>query len=269
MNKKTINKIIGQQFDKFVDSIKDPEVRKLVTTNSVITGGSIASMLLNEKVNDYDIYFTNAETVLAVTNYYVRLFNKNNGSSISVIDEKDIRNERRISVFIESTGYAKVTSEKKKANKAYAPIYMTSNAITLQGDIQLIIRFYGDPGEIHANYDFVHCTNYWSSQDRSVVLNQDALEALLTKELRYMGSRYPLASIIRSRKFIQRGWRINAGQYLKMVLQLHQIDLSKHENLADQLTGIDIHHFTCMLKSIPDGKVGDKDYLFSIIDKFF
>ena len=69
MNRKTINKIICQQFDKFVDSIKDTKVKELVAKNSVITGGSIAFMLLNEKVNDYDIYFTNAETVLAVAKY--------------------------------------------------------------------------------------------------------------------------------------------------------------------------------------------------------
>lgn len=25
----------------------------------------------------------------------------------------------------------------------------------------MVIRFYGEPAEIHANYDFVHCTSDW------------------------------------------------------------------------------------------------------------
>lgn len=265
MKKKTINNIICGVFDNFVNSIKDEGVRELVKENSVITGGSIASMLLDERVNDYDVYFTDVETVLAVSEYYVKKFNKKHGYSAMVVDEDDVRGDRRISIFIKNTGYAKAG----KKIKEYAPACLTSNAITLEGDIQLIIRFYGDPKEIHANYDFIHCTNYWSSAERNVFLNKAALEALITKELRYIGSRYPLASIIRSRKFIQRGWHINAGQYLKMVLQLHKIDLSDEKTLCDQLTGIDIHHFTAMLGSVPDAKIGDNDYLFSIIDKFF
>lgn len=265
MKRKVINNIICGVFDSFADSIKDERVRELVKENSVITGGSIASMLLDEKVNDYDIYFTNAETVEAVSGYYVKKFNKKHGTAAKVVDDDDVRGDRRISIFVQGTGYIKA----EKKIKEYAPACLTSNAITLEGDIQLIIRFYGDPEEIHANYDFVHCTNYWSSAKRKVFLNSDALEALITKELRYMGSRYPLASIIRSRKFIQRGWHINAGQYLKMVLQLHEINLSDERTLCDQLTGIDIHHFTAMLVSVPDAKIGDNDYLFSIIDKFF
>lgn len=75
-----------------------------------------------------------------------------------------------------------------------------------------MVRFHGDPAEIHENYDFVHCTNYWTSWERRVTLNQQALECIMTKELRYIGSKYPVASVFRVRKFIERGWTIGAGQ---------------------------------------------------------
>jgi hypothetical protein len=39
---------------------EDEQVRKLALENTIVTGGSIASMLLNEKVNDFDIYFGNS-----------------------------------------------------------------------------------------------------------------------------------------------------------------------------------------------------------------
>ena len=53
---KTINKILTAQHKRFVESIKDDVIKKLVKENSIITGGSIVSMLLNEEVNDFDYY---------------------------------------------------------------------------------------------------------------------------------------------------------------------------------------------------------------------
>src|SRR5690606_18878685 len=118
----------------------------------------------------------------------------------------------------------------------YRPVFLSSNAITLSNKLQLILRFYGEPDEIHKNYDFVHCTSYYDHKDKQLTLRPEALEAILTKELRYVGSLYPLCSIIRLRKFIARGWTINAGQILKMALQLSKMDLTKPEILQDQLT---------------------------------
>ena len=157
----------------------------------------------------------------------------------------------------------------------YRPVFLSSNAITLSNDIQLVIRFYGDPEEIHENYDFVHCTNYWLSSDRKVHVNQDALECILTKELKYNGSKYPLASIIRTRKFIGRGWKINAGQYFKMGYQVSKLNLDSIEVLRDQLVGVDSAYFAEVISAIdkkrtddPDWKL-DNTYLVTLIDKIF
>ena len=76
MNTKLINKILIKKHNDFVNYIEDDEVRKLVDKNSIITGGSIVSLLLNEKVKDYDYYFTNKETVKAVAEYYIKKLDK-------------------------------------------------------------------------------------------------------------------------------------------------------------------------------------------------
>jgi hypothetical protein len=55
MKAKTIEKILRGQFAKFLKSIKDDKVRQLVKDNSLITGGAIVSLVVNEKVNDYDV----------------------------------------------------------------------------------------------------------------------------------------------------------------------------------------------------------------------
>lgn len=72
MKTKTINSIICNKFVELLASIKDDKVKKLVEKNSIITGGCITSMLLSDTVNDFDLYFTNKETVLAVANYYTQ-----------------------------------------------------------------------------------------------------------------------------------------------------------------------------------------------------
>src|SRR3546814_19222919 len=61
---------------------------------------------------------------------------------------------------------------------------MSTKAITLSDKIQIVLRFYGEADAIHENYDFVHCTTYWTSTDANLTRRQPALERLLCKELR-------------------------------------------------------------------------------------
>lgn len=310
MKKKTINAVICKKFDEFLGSITDNAVKALVEKNTIITGGCIASMLLKETVNDYDLYFTNKETVKAVSEYYVKIFNDLNHSDGYVLDGA-VENERnkdekggvalnmtpdRIKIIFESSGVAKekgaISDEDEledwpdgkpvadpESKPKYRPIYLSCNAITLSNSIQIVIRFYGEPDAIHEYYDYVHCTNYWTSKDRQVILKQPALESLLAKELIYVGSKYPLASVIRTRKFLKRGFTINAGQYLKMSFQISQLDLTKIEVLEDQLVGVDVAYFSMLIEALQQkalkGKEEGKEfkleysYLAAIVDKMF
>ncbi|GIN73999.1 hypothetical protein J14TS2_44740 [Bacillus sp. J14TS2] len=288
MKAKTIKSILRKKHNNFVVSIKDEEVRKLVEKNSIITGGSIVSMLLNEPVNDFDYYFTDKETVLKVADYYVREFNREKD-----FDAKIREKNGRVEIFIESSGVAgdpeghetdecenldlpeSDEMEKEQEIENYKPVFLSTNAISLLGKVQLVMRFYGDAAEIHSNYDFVHATCYWRSEDGHLSLPREALEAIITKELVYSGSKYPLASIIRARKFINRGWQINAGQYLKMALQLNQMDLLDVDVLEEQLTGVDSAYFHQVISYVrnkqeenPEFKL-DNAYLFEVINRIF
>jgi len=288
MRKKTIKNIISKKFDDWVESIDDLEVRNLVKNNTVITGGCIASMLLGESVNDFDVYFTNKETTLAVANYYVHTFDKIKSLSIEVINGED----GRVSIKVNDKGIAIEGGFKPDINDdpdgiatelengvdedeskpKYRPVFLSTNAITLSDKVQIILRFYGSPEELHKNFDFVHCMNYWeSAKDGSLTLNPEALEVLLAKELRYIGSRYPLCSVIRTRKFINRGWKINAGQYLKMCIQISELDLLDPEVLQDQLTGVDIAYFYDVIEQVKEKNPDriDAFYLIEVINRLF
>lgn len=391
MKIKTIKATLRAKLDELLETIEDEEVRKLVAQNTIATGGCIASMLLKEPVNDFDLYFRNKETALAVANYYVKVFTdeqeakakkaekKKKGENDDGKDAKDrevdellkkhgMRADKsgqatklgatkfhdpssgakpttpldgfkeaarkevdvpitvedydgRIKIVVKSAGvasdstgsyhyfegdpdgneaskYLKSVFEgnefQKRKPGSYAPILLTDNAITLSDDVQLVLRFYGDPEEIHKFYDFVHCTNYWTSWDDEVVTNKGALESLLARELRYVGSQYPICSIIRIRKFIKRGWTINAGQIFKMCVQLSamvtpqpegkkwyepnadNLLLDNMELLQDQLAGVDQAYFIEIIEHLKkppeegkDGKTLDQTYLFQLIDEVF
>ena len=289
---KNIKKSLNAKMKDWLKNVDNDDIKKTIMENAIITGGSIVSMLNNEEVNDYDVYFRTQDAVIKITNYYVAKFNENHKNIAEVKVDDDTG---RVSIFIQSAGTASenngVTDESEptpfkepsdeKTNAEpelkpkYRPVYLSSNAITLSDKIQIIIRFYGEPKEIHENYDFVHCTCYWTSWNNELCLPSRALEAIINKELYYMGSKYPLCSIIRTRKFINRGYTINAGQYLKMALQLNQLDLLNVDTLEDQLMGVDSAYFAAAIRSIkerqtsePEWKLDD-GYLFEIINRIF
>ena len=314
MKAKTIKSIIRRKVDGWLETIEDAVLKEKLSKGVIVTGGAIASMLVGEDVNDFDLYFRDHDTALAVANYCLARFKPRKKEGIDV--PLSIHDDgTRIKVVCKSSGIASAEGTEKpyqyfegapdedaaayvgeviqdpaqiedthqeteakalavedeKDKPKHRPVFMTSNAITLSGKIQLILRFYGEPDDIHANYDFVHCTNYWKSWDNDLVLRTAAMESLLARELRYVGSKYPICSIVRLRKFIERGWRVNAGQILKMAMQISELDLKDLKVLEDQLTGVDTAYFVQLIERMreKDPEKVDSAYLVEIIDRIF
>lgn len=299
MRVKNVKSHLGKKFKEFAASIQDENVRGLVEKNSIITGGCIVSLLTNEQVNDYDVYFRDKQTALAVAHYYVKKYKELNPDSPDVPSVTDAG--ERIKIFIQSKGVAydsqlmnevqyfdhgyrtdefeadleAIIKDAEQDIEGYRPVFLSGNAITLSNKIQLVLRFYGTPEEIHRNYDFVHCTCYYLPAEHKLVLPAQALESILTKELQYMGSKYPVCSVIRTRKFIKRGWMITGGQYLKMAYQISLLDLENLEVLEDQLVGVDAYYFTQIIEILRAQKEKDANfkldanYLSTLIDRMF
>lgn len=310
MKSKTIKALLSKKFNSFAASIEDEAVRAMVEKNTIITGGCIASMLLGEPINDFDLYFTDLATTIAVADYYVKRFEVKKRSGIACVIYAE-EAEGRVRIVVKSAGVAseegaakpyeyfegqpegeaagyvgevmrdsgeieEAYQETEEAaleveDASYRPVFMSTNAITLSDKVQIVLRFYGDADTIHENYDFVHCTNYWTSKDGALTLRQPALESLLCKELRYVGSKYPVCSVIRLRKFIRRGWVVNAGQILKMVMQISELDLTDIPTLQDQLTGVDSAYFIELMSKVKESDPNkvNSAYLVEIIDRMF
>lgn len=308
MKKRAINLTITSKMNRWIATLPE-ELQNDVKRDVIVTGGSIASMLLGEKVNDYDVYFKTKETLLKVSLHYVEEFKKAQklkyGDGIpfhmEVEELTDSLKRERVRIKIKSAGIAgeetkevyeyfesqpeerageyvedmfdqDTTSDDKDPKKSpYRPVFLSSNAITLSDNVQIIVRFFGDHEEIHKNFDFVHCMNWWTFSD-GVQLRLDSLEALMSKTLVYKGSLYPVCSVFRARKFIERGWTINAGQYLKMILQISDLDLTKFAIMEEQLTGVDAAYFHQLLansQNKENPEIIDKNYMVEIINRMF
>lgn len=290
MNSKNIKKHLNAKLKDWLSTIDDESIKCTILKNAIITGGALVSLLTGEPVNDYDVYLKTKEACIVVAEYYVNRWNTLHPDD--KVAELRVDEAGRISVFIPSKGtVGEDTSEESDIDEGevdtpvdedaqvskprYRPVYMTSNAITLSNKIQIVIRFYGDVEEIHKNYDFAHCTCAWSAWSNGLFLPEKALECIINKELFYVGSKYPLCSIIRTRKYLERGYHIDAGQYLKMAIQLNQLDLNNVEVLKDQLVGVDSAYFEMLIEALKprtdeSGKLNvDSNYVIEVVNRLF
>jgi hypothetical protein len=351
-----IQGIIRRKIGDWLESIDNVELRVFLYDKIIVTGGSIASLLRGDRVNDYDVYFTTREAVTRVAKYYLERFAANPPKRMQqshlcmYVDDKS--DHDRVRIVIQSAGVISAdgddgkyeyfesappadapdyvadvtanvvdddeqrfanelrdatadagipdsdnpelmrlveqaatddlppmaTGPGAKAKNRYRPIFLSCNAITLSDDIQIIIRFYGPAEELHKNFDFVHCTNYWQSEMRvgaklggTLVVNTPALMSLMSKRLVYIGSRYPLCSLIRTRKFVRRGWTAPAGVFIKAMHQCLTMDWNKIETWSEQLTGVDTAYFHEIIEILKRdkaaGKAIDSAYVVALIDR--
>jgi len=323
----TVKLVLKDKIDTWLKSIPDPDIRKLIQDNVLVTGGAITSLLQGEKPNDYDMYFKTREATKAVAEYYVKVFNDSNKlSSVNkynaFVKEESINNingetENRILIYMASAGVASegqtryeyfesqtdseteqffdslkaeegiaVDVEKRpievateinnelsdKTKPRFRPIFMTDNAITLSDKVQLIIRFYGPIEIIHKNFDFAHAMACYDYSTDTLTIPQETYESILSKYLIYNGSLYPIATLFRMRKFMARGWRITAGQMLKVAFQISEMNLTDPKLLREQLIGVDFAYMRQLINAIENKESGtkiDSIYIAKLIDEIF
>ena len=285
MQIKSIKNNIKNKMEEWLATITDEELRGKVRKNILVSGGSITSMLLKEDVNDYDVYIKDMDVLIDLAKYYT-----NSYQNIDVLDgrKKDIylqhlppfhkgiysiavnnlKSDQVKLFFTDKNGGFKTLWEKENLN--YVPLFFSPNALSLSNKIQIVTRFHGNNEEIHKTFDFIHATNYFTFKD-GLVTNKEALESIICKQLKYQGSMYPLTSIIRMKKFVQRGWRINAGEILKIMFQISDLDLHNPDVLEEQLIGIDVAWFSqliSILRDVDPNKI-NSHYINTLVDKIF
>lgn len=301
MQIKTIQKNIESKLDEWLKTITDRDLAKDVEKNLLVSGGSITSMLLNEPVNDYDVYLMNIDVCKRIAEYYtskfpnitifdgrqkkslVDAYNSNypndnilaiDGHNSYAVSLRNLKEDQIKLYFNGGAGGVRVNENIIESEINYIPLYFSPNAISLSNNLQIVLRFWGTAEQIHKTFDYIHATNYYTTKD-GLVRNLDAIESILTKQLKYQGSYYPVTSIIRAKKFIKRGFNIGAGELLKIMFQISQLDLTNPDVLEEQLIGVDVAYFDLIITALRNKKEVDKnfklstEYLNVLIDKVF
>lgn len=287
MQRKTIQKAIKSKLESWLSTITDDKLRDKVKNNIVVSGGSICSLWLNEQVNDYDVYLKDENVCYELAHYYLKGFqelevichkNKNTllGENPSGIREIILDNLKpgQVKILLPESPSGLRTSFEDEGTGKYLPLFFSPNAISLSDQLQIVLRFTGTVEEIHKSFDFIHATNYFTFEE-GLVTNLRAMESIISKQLSYQGSLYPLTTIIRMKKFIKRGWGVNAGEMLKCMFQISELNLSDPHVLEEQLIGVDVAYFGTLIEILKNKKESDpnfkltSEYLNTIIDKVF
>lgn len=296
MQVKTIRKIIETKMLDWLSTITDEELRKKLKSKILVSGGSITSLFFNEKVNDFDVYIMDRNVLVELINYYTKPYGKeivilkgwektsllerareqNENDNMFSVAIENLKDEQ-VKLFLGGGAGRKVNEGKEEHDGAhttekpkYFPKFFSPNAISLSNDVQIVVRFWDVAEEIHKTFDFIHATNYFTFDD-GLVNNKEALESILTKQLKYQGSLYPLTTIIRIKKFVKRGWNISAGEMLKVMFQISELDLKDPNVLEEQLVGVDVAYFAKLIEILRgiDNPDMTSSYLNTLIDKVF
>jgi hypothetical protein len=252
MNKRQIQENIEKALTLWFKSLP-ANLKAAAKRDVIVSGGCIASMLLNEPVRDYDLYFKEVNTAYLLAKHYTAHLGYN------AVDAPSLN---RVTL---NQGVIKLGRAIPISSELYSPVHYSQNAITLTGGLQIILRFCGKVDSIHKTFDFAHTRSYYTV-DEGLILTQKSLESIVTKELVYAGSGFPVAALSRAMKFTKRGWKLPASELIKIVYDIAKLDISNPEVLKEQLGGYYGNRLAKQMDS--SGRQLAREDFFHILEKY-
>lgn len=144
--------------------------------NMFISGGAIASLIQQASVNDWDIYFKDAASEATASTILEKYYRDN----IKDVDPK----------YHDCLG---------KDGKM-----ITANAITMEDGLQFITMTNGDPKDVRASFDYVHCMPYYDFNRDALYISEKQYDACINKKL--IVNNQHVVKPWREEKFLARGY---------------------------------------------------------------
>lgn len=171
--KEAIQSMVNATFDKLLNH----RYNGINPKDFIVTGGCIASLLQDARINDWDIYCTNHDMLVHTESFLMQ-----NQHLIADISEK----------------YKHTIGKDGKL--------ITSNAITLTNSVQFITMLTGDAEYIRSTFDYVHCMPYYSIADEKFYISRKQFDACVYKYL--IVNNQQNVKQYRLQKFLDRGYTI-------------------------------------------------------------
>ena len=170
--------------------------------NAMICGGTISSLLTEQRVNDLDFYVKRPQDLVEM--------------------------KRILSIFFELQfeSLNAMTFSRKVGRKKYT--------------VQLISRFTGDAHTIFEWFDFTITHGAYDFSKGDFVFGPRFLPDLAARRLIYSGfSKYPICAMYRTKKYMSRGYSISGATIMHIALAIVQLKISNYRELKEQLMGVD------------------------------
>ena len=152
------------------------ELGKFLREKSILTGGAISSIMLNETPKDYDLYLDDKDDILYFKQY------------VSSIDPNLIQdaNEKYVEVLVQGK-------------------LVTANATTFKNSLQVITLHTADA---RSTFDFVHCMPWYKISDHKLYISKRQYNAIINKHLIKNEHKNAFAlSHKRIEKYTAKGWK--------------------------------------------------------------
>jgi len=164
-----------------------------------LAGGAMTSIFMRVDINDYDLYPRNEKAF------------------------KDC-----LSVLSGNSFYLKFVSEK------------SLTFIKGEYKIQVIhYRFFNDHRDVFSDFDFDANMGAYDFIRDEILLHDSFLPALASKDITInKGTKYPLISLVRLKKYQEKGFNFKPTEILKLAIRTTQLNINSWEDLEDQVGGV-------------------------------
>jgi hypothetical protein len=176
----------------------------LVESNAIIAGGAITSAFCNRDVNDLDVY---------------------------------LRSEQDFITFIDAV--YENTSYKLLGTNITERSILFQDTQTRQ-DVQLIVyKYFPTVQDIFNDYDFTVNMGALECRTEQFTFHDEFFKHNSQRYLQFhTGTAYPIISLLRVQKYIDKGYKISKSQMLRILLTISRLDMNTWDQLKDEIGGM-------------------------------
>lgn len=195
-----------KQIENTIDLLGFQMYEALTEAKAIIAGGALLSHFTHQDVNDVDVYFRDQESM--------------------------------------AKAFARVTRD-------WDTVYLghTDKSITLKDrdtdvHVQFIyFDFFKDAEAVFEAFDFTVCMAAIELGTEELVMHPQFLSDVASRTLHFnKGTKYPYISLIRTRKYKEKGYKIGKGNMLSIAIACASRPITTWESAKEQLGGIYGYH---------------------------
>jgi len=181
--------------------------------NAIVAGGAITSLFTNSEINDIDVYFRSKEDI---------------------------------------AGFIECVFE----DSIYIMAHTDKATLFVYNEIQVQLIHYDtfeNVDDVFDAFDFTACMGAYDFKHDEFKLHNEFMKHNAQKLIRYnKKTDYPLISLLRVKKYQEKGYEISKPEMFRVVLSCMNLDITSYDELKEQLGGMYGVNYDKMFEDIED-----------------